>query len=176
MPSIQESDNRVEPPTRVQLPARANPCGSGEGEKMKLRSVLLGGTLILFCLAFLLPASAQRTEGSLVGTVTDPKDAAVVDARVVVRSLATGEEFEYRTDEIGFFRAPSLRVGDYQVTVEAPGFKKAVVSNVHVVVNSTAGVEIGLEIGAIEQVITVEGGQTLVQTEEARLADTLTSR
>ncbi len=121
-------------------------------------------------------AVAQRTEGTIVGTVTDPSNAAVTGAHVKITSEATAESDEFTTDQIGYYRAPNLRPGLYQIRVEAQGFKTAVLKDVEVRVNVTTRVDARLELGAVTQTVTVEGGATLIQTEEARLADTVGKR
>lgn len=141
--------------------------------KMALRVAL-----VLFALALCtqMPLLAQRTEGTIVGTITDPSGAAVAGAHIKIVNPATGAEAEYTTDSIGFFRASNLRPGLYEVRVEAQGFKAVVLKNVEVLVNVTSRADAQLELGAIAQTVSVEGGTTLVQTEEARLADTIGNR
>lgn len=135
---------------------------------------LIAGLLLLLLSAHF--ATAQRTEGMIVGTVTDPSNASVAGARVTITSEATAASDEYTTDQIGYYRAPHLPPGLYEIRVEAHGFKAAVLKNVEVQVNVTTRADARVEIGAVGQTVTVEGGAALIQTEEARLADTVGSR
>ena len=80
-------------------------------------------TAILLAAAFL--AVAQSDRGTITGTVTDPASAVVPGARLVLRNVDTGALAEAQTTMTGNFILPSLPVGSYDVTVEAPGFKKA---------------------------------------------------
>jgi hypothetical protein len=119
---------------------------------------------------------AQLTEGTLVGTVADPTGAAVPGARVIITSGETGQVTEVETDEIGFYRAPLLRPGSYEIRIEASGFKATVASDVEVTVNVTTRADVELQLGTLAETITVTEATRLVQTEEARLKDTFTTR
>jgi hypothetical protein len=132
-----------------------------------LTILLLGGGLVLH---------AQFTEGTLVGTVTDPTGAAVPGARVIITSGETGQVTELETNDIGFYRAPSLRPGRYEIRVEASGFKAAMVSDVDVNVNVTTRTDVGLQLGTLAETVTVTEATRLIETEEARLKDTFTTR
>lgn len=131
-------------------------------------------TVLLLCGS--LVVHAQRTEGTIVGTVTDPTGAAIAGARVIITGLDTGVSQELTTDDIGYYRAPYLRPGKYEVRVEASGFKTAVLRDVEVLVNVTTRADAELAVGAVAEVVEVFAGRTLVQTEEARLAETFDAR
>jgi hypothetical protein len=102
-------------------------------------------------------ALAQEITGSIVGTVTDATGAAVpgatvtitdTDKKTVVRTLTT--------DENGAYSAPQLPVGNYEVTVEAPNFKKYVESKIKLDVNQRRTVDAVMEAGNISEVVVVE--------------------
>lgn len=143
--------------------------------KRRKPSMMVVG-VILCILGASLAARAQRTEGTIVGTVTDPSGASVKGARVIVKNSGTAETRDFTTDEIGFYRASALRVGFYEVRVEASGFKAAIAAKVEVSVNVVTRADFQLELGSLAQTTTVEVTTTLVQTEEGRLADTIDRR
>ncbi|MER3427261.1 MAG: adenylyl cyclase [Pyrinomonas sp.] len=102
-------------------------------------------------------ASAQEITGAIVGTVKDPTGAVVAGATVVITD--TDKRTAVRTlttDENGAFSAPFLPVGNYEVTVEAPNFKKYVESRVKLDVNQRRTLEVTLEPGNIAEIVTVE--------------------
>jgi outer membrane receptor protein involved in Fe transport len=134
--------------------------------------------LVFMCLFLLggLRLQAQLTEGSIGGTVTDVSGAAIADAKVLITNLETGSSVQPATDNIGYFRATHLAPGNYQVRVEKAGFKTALVDRVAVNVNAIARVDVKLQPGKVQETITVTAETPLVQTEEGRLSNTLTTR
>src|SRR5262245_7349851 len=73
-----------------------------------------------------LSAWAQQETGSITGQVTDPTGAAVPGAQVTIKNRATGAEFAPLTDAAGFYRAPQLPPGVYDISVAATGFSTLV--------------------------------------------------
>src|SRR5436190_10368163 len=67
-------------------------------------------------------AYAQVSGATLSGTITDPSGAAIAGAKVSVTNKATGVTRDVTTDTAGFYSAPNLLPGDYEVTVAASGF------------------------------------------------------
>ena len=109
-------------------------------------------------------ALAQETTGTINGTVKDTTGAVVKGATititdeakgVVVRTVETGDE--------GAYSAPSLPVGVYRVSVEAAGFKKSEQTNVKLDVNARRTLDIELEAGRLEEVVTVEADPVAVE-------------
>src|SRR3954453_21400200 len=95
---------------------------------MRQSRLLVGSTLLACILAPL--AVSQSGTGSLYGSVTDPAGAAVPNANVALRHEQTGVEARTITTDAGVYTFPSLAVGPYTISVEQPGFKKAVRSGI----------------------------------------------
>jgi len=140
------------------------------------RIIMRWSLLSFFIVVTAAVALAQWTEGSIVGTVTDPSGASVSGVVVKVINVGTGHTNEARTDDIGFYRALHLTPGKYQIRVEAKGFKGLVLDNVVVNVNTATRADAKLQLGQIQEVVEVNSEQPLVQTEEGRLADIITTR
>jgi len=82
----------------------------------------VAGTLALLCgLSAIVWAAAVG--GSLSGIVTGANGAVIAGARVVAASAAQGLQTKATTDAKGVYRFPVLAVGQYDVTVEASGYK-----------------------------------------------------
>jgi outer membrane receptor protein involved in Fe transport len=133
-------------------------------------------TLVGLPLLCWVTAPAQFTEGTIVGHVSDSSGAAVVGAKVQVTNVSTGISTETETDSSGFYRALHLQPGNYSVTVTAAGFKKTVLENIQVNVNNTTRADAQLKPGQVVETVEVTGAAALVQTEEGRLSDTVTSQ
>lgn len=127
----------------------------------ELRSILLIATFIF---AFSGIAFGQEVTGSLNGTVKDSSGAAVpgatvtitdADKKLVARTITTNED--------GQFSAPNLVSGFYDVTVEAPNFKKHVETRVKLDVSERRRVDVTLEAGNISEVVTVESTPLPIQ-------------
>ncbi|MBV9573223.1 MAG: carboxypeptidase regulatory-like domain-containing protein, partial [Acidobacteriales bacterium] len=131
---------------------------------------------VLICLIGAIAAHAQLTEGTIVGNVTDPSGAVLSGAKVSVRNVGTDATVELTTDDIGYYRAAHLAPGTYEIRVEKPGFKVAILDNVHVSVNFTTRSDVTLLVGSTQESVTVSESVTLVQTEEARLSGTITTQ
>src|SRR6185369_8675616 len=126
----------------------------------RLTSVML--TVLLLATV---PVFGQTTRGSLAGVVTDPKEAAIVGATVVLKNSATGEDYKATTNAQGAFQFPSLSPGKYSATVEAPGFKRTEVTEITIEVSQPAKVDISLEVGAVTEQVTVTGtAQEVINT------------
>lgn len=123
------------------------------------------------------PVFAQTgSTGSLSGTVTDPKGAVVAGASVKVVSKATNQEFTSQTTEDGTFTIPTLTAGIYTATITASGFKQSVVTEIKIDVGKPSSINVELEIGAANEIVTVVGGGELLQTQTATVGTTLTGR
>ena len=133
---------------------------------------------IVMCLLLVcgLRVEAQLTEGSIGGTVADSSGASVTGAKVSIKSMDRGTVVETSTDSIGYFRATHLAPGSYQVRVEKSGFKAAVVDQVAVNVNAVTRADVTLQPGRVVETVEVSSERPLVQTEEGRLSNTLTTR
>jgi hypothetical protein len=90
------------------------------------RDIPLSLGLVGALLAFPVCSTAQIT-ASLIGTVSDESGAVIPGATISIRQTATNRERTTQTNDAGRYQIAALDVGDYQVTVRAPGFKTQVV-------------------------------------------------
>jgi len=121
-------------------------------------------------------AFGQGTTAPLSGTVYDGTGAVLSGAAVVVKNNGTGAEFRVNTASNGTYTVPSLGAGTYTVTVEAQGFKKAVVQDVKIDAGVPTTANITMEIGVASETVVVQGGAEVLQTQSANVATTITGR
>jgi hypothetical protein len=121
-------------------------------------------------------AFAQQAVGTISGTITDQQDAVVPGAAIQVRNAGTNAVFETKSDDRGFYTAPSLSVGDYTLTVTAAGFKRSVRSGITLQVNQNAQVNIVLDVGQVAESVEVQAEAPLVDTGSATLGTVIENR
>jgi Carboxypeptidase regulatory-like domain/TonB-dependent Receptor Plug Domain len=145
---------------------------------MRLRHSL-GWMFLAFFTVLGLPlsAAAQETTGTIVGTVTDGSGAVLPGVTVVLRHTGTGQSFERVTSAQGFYSAPLLPIGQYDLTFTLPGFQQRVVRAVAVSVNDRLQVDTQMMVGGVTEVVEVMSPtsvqptaslQTLIDSEQVQ--------
>ena len=132
--------------------------------------------LLLFAALTAFSAFSQQGRGTLSGTVQDAQGSAVPGAQVTIRNTGTNFQFRAMTNETGFYTAPTLPVGEYEVTAEAAGFKKTVRSGIVLEVDQRAQVNLMLEVGQVSESIEVVGEAPLVDTGSATVGSVVENR
>src|SRR5689334_17150923 len=93
---------------------------------MSRKDLLLKGVRVFICALLALPAAFSQFEtAAVLGTVEDPRGAAVRDAQVTLLNQETGVAQHAATDAEGNYHFLEAKAGRYVVRVEAPGFKRA---------------------------------------------------
>lgn len=139
--------------------------------RISLRSSARFFSAALLIGVFVLSALAQQGTSTVRGTVKDPQGNLVAGATVKLVSIGTSAVRTAQSTGDGGFSFEAVQVGDYRVEVEAQGFKKGVVTDVHALVSSPTSVDVVLEIGNIAESVTVSAGsaELLVNREDATL-------
>ncbi len=125
--------------------------------------------------ALLLPAvvAAQAVTGTILGVITDSTGAVMPGATVTLTNTGTGLVRAVTTDANGEYTAPSLPTGKYTVKAELSGFKTVTVPDVTLGVDQHFRLNLKLEIGAVEESVTVTGASPLIQTSTSELGTTV---
>ncbi|NDD63375.1 MAG: carboxypeptidase regulatory-like domain-containing protein, partial [Acidobacteria bacterium] len=113
---------------------------------------------------------------AISGAITDQTGAVISGAAVTVRSSVTGGEFKVTSTDNGTYTVPALNAGQYVVTIEAQGFKKAVVDNVVLNTGVPATVNVTMEVGSASESVVIQGGAEVLQTQSASISTTITGR
>ncbi len=147
---------------------------------VSLKSWLSGSFQLISLLAILLSATsaalgqAQSNAADLQGTVRDATGAVIPHATVTVRNPAKNITRNAATNDEGFYRIINIPPGDYEVTVEAQSFKKAVLTKVTVTVGQAADVDVVLEPGEVTESVTISDATSdIVETSKTAVATTI---
>jgi outer membrane receptor protein involved in Fe transport len=146
---------------------------------MKYRSLLLVKSLLLvvtLVLVGITPAFGQKVTGDLQGTVTDEQKAVIAGAEVTAKNVGTGSEATTTTNENGVFRLPALLPGAYTVSVTAPGFKRAEVTQLNVRLGVETSVDVQLQVGGATEVVEVTGAEVVIERETAQISQNFDAR
>jgi hypothetical protein len=133
----------------------------------RFRHVLSAIVVVLSFSSFL---HGQAVNATLLGTVTDPSGAVVGGAKITAIESLTGLIHESVTNESGNFTFPDIPPGKYNVTVEAPGFKKDTHQNIDLLSNSSTRVDVNMETGSISESVMVTTTPALLQTDRADIS------
>ncbi len=117
---------------------------------------------LCFCLSGL--TFGQEITGTILGSVKDSTGASVSGATVTITD--TAQKVVARTtttNDQGLFSAPNLMSAVYEITVEAPNFKKHKETGVKINIGQSRSVDVTLEAGNISEVVTVEAAPLAVQ-------------
>ncbi|MFY9689121.1 MAG: carboxypeptidase regulatory-like domain-containing protein [Candidatus Acidiferrales bacterium] len=122
------------------------------------------GRLSGFLALILLLAAGARAQvsASVTGQVTDPSGAAIAGASVTARNVDTGAARDVVADGEGRYVVAALPVGDYEIHASKQGFKEEVRSGIHLVVGEEATVDLTLQLGEVNQEVTVNGDAPMV--------------
>ena len=107
----------------------------------------------------------QEINGSIVGTVKDANGAGVAGATVTITDPSKDNAVirTVTTNDSGEFTAANIAISTYNISVEAPNFKKGVTNGVKVDVGQRRYVEVALVAGNISEVVTVEADRVAVE-------------
>lgn len=119
---------------------------------------------------FVHSSAAQSPTGTVSGIVTDPTGATIVGAEVLVVNDATRVQFSGKTNDEGIYVIPNLLPGSYRIQVSKVGFKTIIKPDITVTVQAALAVNFALPLGAVSEVVTIQGGTPLVNTESGSVS------
>jgi len=128
-----------------------------------------GLRVALFTLTCASAVFAQRDLATLVGTVSDPSNAVIANAKVTIVEEGTGQVYNVTTGAGGDFVRPALKPSTYDVSVTAPGFRTAQQKGIILKAGERTGVNFALVLGDVGQTIEVTGTTQLLQTESTQM-------
>ncbi len=114
----------------------------------------------------LLSASAVMAQATaqITGTVKDTSGGVLPGASVTATQTETGFKREVISDTDGVFILPSLPIGPYRLDVSLQGFRTSIQTGIVLQVNSNPAVPVVLELGTVQEAITVTANTQTVET------------
>ncbi len=150
---------------------------------MKRQSLLANGTALMLGVLLVIATAAmsgfgQAGTSTIRGSVTDPQGNVVSGATVTLTSVGTAAVRTTTTSDLGVYSFEFVPAGDYRLEVEAKGFKKAVITDVHALVSKPTPVDARLEIGSVTETVTVgaTAAELLINRDDATLGNTFDSK
>src|SRR5579884_3220188 len=139
---------------------------------MKITRVLF--VLLLLAIGLTEVLQGQGLTGSITGLVTDPNGAVVPNAKVVAKNAGTNATSEATTDENGLYRITNLVPGQYVVSVEVSGFRRAETAPQTLNIAAALRQDFTLQLGTVSEVVEVTGEAPQVNTDNAQLGVSIT--
>jgi hypothetical protein len=137
---------------------------------MKFRTSLL---FFVFGLILAASAIAQVTTGTIIGTVLDASGSAVPGATIHIKNIDKGTSVQYETDPSGYYRAPFLIPGTYEVSAEKSGFRTGVRTGLVLQVDQQAKIDFQLSLGQVTETVDVTAAAPLVESESSTLGQVI---
>ncbi len=126
---------------------------------------------LLAILALLVSAvQAQTTNATVNGLVVDSSGAVVVGASVQAINDGTNVAYPTVTNKEGVYALTNLPPGRYHIQVARAGFKTLIKPDIILNVLDAHGINFTLQVGAASETVTVEGGASLVNTQDASVS------
>src|SRR5258708_36455230 len=107
---------------------------------------------------------------AVTGLVTDPNGRSVPGVTVIITNLATNVASRTVTNDQGIYRVPALQPGIYRITLLKDGFKSIVKSGVELHVQDVASINFELQLGSVNETVTVEAGGLVMNTTDATVS------
>src|SRR5580693_5128087 len=143
---------------------------------LDLLGILRAIIIIVVVLFLARAASAQSTNASLTGRVTDATKAVVPDAKVITINTGTRVHYETVTNEIGSYYITNLPPGTYRIEVEKLGFKVVIKSDLVLHVQDALEINFEMVLGSASESVTVRGGAPLLDTESSSMGTVVEQR
>jgi len=125
---------------------------------------------LILGLAFAAICSAQSPTGTISGIVVDPSGGIVPGAEILIVNDATSVQYPSKTDSEGIYVVANLPPGSYRIQVSKIGFKTIIKPDIVIHVQDALAINFRLPLGAISEVVTVQGGSPLVNTQSGSVS------
>src|SRR5438034_5529616 len=141
-------------------------------EENHMRSARVVSATIFVCALGAVDGSAQSFQGGLRGTVKDPQGV-IPGVTVTLVNQETAIARETVTNDVGEYSFPGVVPGVYTVRASVPGFKTFERKDARIGTQQFLTLDVVLEIGTVEETITVSAESPLIETSNASTGDVL---
>jgi len=118
---------------------------------------------------------AQVDTGTIAGTIRDSSESVIAGASITIRSETTGVETKVATNSLGQYVSPPIQPGLHTITAEMTGFRRTS-TQVTLELNRRLVVDLQLQLGSVEQAVTVTSEAPLLESETSTLGNLRTSQ
>jgi hypothetical protein len=125
---------------------------------------------LILSFLFLSMSVAQSPNGTISGIVHDPSDRPIPGAEIIVVNDLTNIQYLTKTNDEGIYVVLNLPPGPYRIQVSKRGFKTLIKPGLTLNVQDALSVSITLPLGAVNEVVTVEGGAPMINTTDATVS------
>ena len=143
---------------------------------MEIRGRATSTLLLVFVTLFFSNLLHADVTGSILGVVRDRSQAVVTGARVVVTNAETNYSQETTSATDGSYHILALPVGNYKLTATASGFGPFTATDIILKVNDQLRVDITLQVGSVQQEVSVSADAVQVESESTQLGDVIDSK
>jgi hypothetical protein len=128
--------------------------------------------VLAVALISVVPASlhGQVTGGTISGNITDATGKMLPNVQIVITNLAMGVSRAVTSNEVGFYSAPNLLPGAYEVKFSAQGFKSEVARGITLTVAAALSIDQVLRVGSVTEMVTVQSESPAVQTSSSDIS------
>jgi hypothetical protein len=130
---------------------------------------------VVFMLFGVISVYCQVTGATLSGTITDASGGAIPGAQISVTNTATGINHEFQADSAGYYTAPNLAPGTYEVRVTSKGFTTTI-STMTLAVGAEQQLNIPMKVGETSQTVEVTGALQQIDLASSTLTDQVESQ
>ena len=130
----------------------------------------------LVALVIAVPAFAQKANtGGVFGTISDPAGAALKDTNITATNVDLNVSQTTHSNDQGAYRFPSLPIGTYELSFQAPGFSELRRAEVKITTGFTLEINVTLRVASEQQTVTVSSEISLVDVVNTNVLNNVSS-
>jgi hypothetical protein len=138
---------------------------------------LFTSSLLFVLLALIIPGVLRADiTGGIQGVVRDRTQGAIAGVHITITNAQTNFKQETVSGTDGSYRFLALPAGTYKLNANRAGFQQFNTTDIEIKVNDQLQIDITLEVGSVQQEVTVAANAVQVETESTQLGDVIDSK